>query len=83
MKWENRDFNVVEWTNIPKFSTLDDIVTPPSLLELFFDIFFIGRKQTKKHATDRKTANFEYRIAEEKRLEELDRLTRQKYSEIF
>ena len=31
----------------------------------------------------RKTTNFEYRIAKEKRLEELDRLTRQKYSKLF
>ena len=37
MKWANRDINVVEWANIPKFSTLDDIVTPLGLLELFFD----------------------------------------------
>ena len=33
MKWANRDINVVEWPNIPKFSALDDLVT---LLELFF-----------------------------------------------
>ena len=37
LKWANRDINVVEWTNIPKFSTLDDIVTPLKLVELFFD----------------------------------------------
>ena len=37
MKWENRDINVVERANIPKFSKLDDIVTPLRLLELFFD----------------------------------------------
>ena len=36
MKWENRDANVVEWVNIPKFSVLDDFVTPLRLLELFF-----------------------------------------------
>ena len=36
-KWANRDINVVEWASIPKFSTLDDIVTPLRLLELFFD----------------------------------------------
>ena len=35
--WENRDINVVERANIPKFSKLDDIVTPLRLLELFFD----------------------------------------------
>ena len=37
MKWANRDINVVEWANIPKFSTLDDIMTSLRLLELFFD----------------------------------------------
>ena len=28
--------NVVEWVNIPKFSKLDNIVTPVRLLELLF-----------------------------------------------
>ena len=37
MMWGNRDINVVEWANIPKFSTLDNIVTPLWLLDLFFD----------------------------------------------
>ena len=37
MKWANRDSNVVEWTNISKFSILDNIVTPVRLLELFFE----------------------------------------------
>ena len=37
MKWENRDINVVECVNIPKFSKLDDIVAPLRLLKLFFD----------------------------------------------
>ena len=36
MKWANRDINIVEWANIPKFSTLDDLVTPLRRLELFF-----------------------------------------------
>ena len=35
MKWANGDINVVEWANIPKFSALDDLVTPLRLLELF------------------------------------------------
>ena len=34
MKWANRNINVVEWANIRKFNTLDDILTP---LESFFD----------------------------------------------
>ena len=37
MKCENCDSNVVERTNIPKFSKQDDIVTPLRLPELFFD----------------------------------------------
>ena len=37
LKWANCDINVVEWVNIPKFSTLYHIVTPLRLLELFLD----------------------------------------------
>ena len=37
MKWPNRNINVVKWAHSPKFSTLDDIVIPLRLLELFFD----------------------------------------------
>ena len=36
MKCENRDINVTEQVNLPKFSKLDDTVTPPTFLELFF-----------------------------------------------
>ena len=36
MKWGNRDFNVVEQENIPKFSKLDDIGTHLRLFESFF-----------------------------------------------
>ena len=36
MKWANCDINVAEWPNIPKFSALDNLVTPLRLLELFF-----------------------------------------------
>ena len=36
IKWANRDVNIIEWANIPKFSALDDLVTPLRLLELFF-----------------------------------------------
>ena len=39
LKWANRDNNLVEWANIPKFSALDDLVTPLRLFELFFVIF--------------------------------------------
>ena len=38
MKWENRDINVVEETNIPKFSKPDDLGTPLRLFESFFDV---------------------------------------------
>ena len=38
MKWENLEINVVaERTNTPKFSKLDDVVTPLRLLELLFN----------------------------------------------
>ena len=36
MKSENRDINFVELATIPNFSTLDDLITPLRLLELFF-----------------------------------------------
>ena len=36
IKWENCDISILERANIPKFSKLDDIVTPIRLLELFF-----------------------------------------------
>ena len=41
MKWEYDDINVAERANIPKFSTLDDIVIPLRLLELFFDCVLV------------------------------------------
>ena len=38
LKWKNRDANVVEQANIPKFSKLDDIGIPfIRLFKLFFD----------------------------------------------
>ena len=36
MKWANRVINVLDWANIPKFSALDDLVTPLKCLNLFF-----------------------------------------------
>ena len=38
MNWENCDINVVEWANIPKFSKLDDIVTPLRFSNIFDDV---------------------------------------------
>ena len=35
-KWANRDIDIVEWANIPKFIALDYLVTPLRRLELFF-----------------------------------------------
>ena len=42
MKLENRDINIVERANIPKFSKLDDIVIPLSLLKVFFNDVLVG-----------------------------------------
>ena len=39
MKSINREINVVERANIPNVSALDELVTPLSLLELFFVTF--------------------------------------------
>ena len=37
LSYSKSSINVVEWGNIPKFSKLDDIVTPLRLLELLFN----------------------------------------------
>ena len=39
MKLANRDINVTELANIPKFSVVDDLVTLHRLLELLFVMF--------------------------------------------
>ena len=67
MKWANRDINVVEWANIPKFSTLDNIVTPLRLFELFVrnvlvDMIF---GYTKLYSHNEKTIN-SFEITDEK-----------------
>ena len=41
IKWANRDVNIIEWANIPKFSALDDLVTPLRLLESFFLMYWL------------------------------------------
>ena len=41
MKRENRDINVAERANVPKFSKIDNIVTPLRVLELFFDYVLV------------------------------------------
>ena len=35
MKSANRDINVVEWANVSNISSLDNLVTPIRLLQLF------------------------------------------------
>ena len=40
MKYANRDINIVEWTNISTFSTLDDINTPLRPVGLIFEYVF-------------------------------------------
>ena len=67
MKWANRDINVVEWANIPKFSTLDNIVTPLRLFELFVrnvlvDMIF---GYTKLYSHNEKSIN-SFEITDEK-----------------
>ena len=42
MKLENRDINIVERANISKFSKLDDIEIPLSLLKVFFNDLLVG-----------------------------------------
>ena len=52
VKWANRDINVIEWVNIPKFSMLDNLVTPLRLVKLFFfDILVEKNAPIFKHAT--------------------------------
>ena len=41
MKCETRDINVTERVNVPKFSKLDNTVTPFTFLELFFDYVLV------------------------------------------
>ena len=67
MKWENRDINVAERENIPKFSKLDGIVTPLRLLQLFFDDvlpdMIVGYTKLYSH---REKANISFKITKEK-----------------
>ena len=68
MKWENRDINIVERANIPKFSKPDDIVTPLTLLKLFFDDVLVDKivDYTKLYS-HREKADFIFEITNEKR----------------
>ena len=66
MKWKNRDINVVDWTNIPKFSKLDDILTPVRL-ELFSDDALVNMivGYTKLY-TQREKADIRFEITNQK-----------------
>ena len=67
MKWENRHINVEEWANTPKFSKLDDIVTPPRFLELFIDDILINMIVTNiKLYSHREKADISFEITNEK-----------------
>ena len=60
------EINVVEQANIPKFSNLDDIVTPLRLLELIFDVLvdmIVGYAKLYSH---REKANNNFEITNEK-----------------
>ena len=67
LKWANRDINVVEWEEIPKFITLDDIVTPLRLFELFFDEVLVDMifGYTKLHS-QREKADISFEITNKK-----------------
>ena len=66
MKWKNRDINVADWTNIPKFSKLDDILTPVRL-ELFSDDALVNMivGYTKLY-TQREKADIRFEITNQK-----------------
>ena len=67
MKRANRDINVVEWANIPKFSKIDDIVTPLRLFELFFnDVLVCMIFGFTKLYSHREKAGISFEITNEK-----------------
>ena len=67
MKWENCDINIVERANIPKFSKLNNLVTPHRLLELSFDDvlrdMIVGYTKLYSH---REKADISFEITNEK-----------------
>ena len=68
MRLGNRNINVVERENIPKFSKLDDVVTPLRLLELFFDDLLVDMTigYTKLYSY-REKAGVSFEISNEKK----------------
>ena len=64
---ENRDINIVQPENFPKFSKLDDIVTSLRLLELFFDDVLVDMMfGCTKLYSHRVKADFSFKITNEK-----------------
>ena len=65
--WKNRDVNVVERANTAKFSNIDDIETPLTLLKLFFDDVLVDMivGYTELYI-QRKKADISFEIANEK-----------------
>ena len=68
-KWKNCDINVAERTNIPKFSKLDDIMTPLRIPKLFSDNvlvdMIVGYTKLYSH---RKNVDISFEITNEKSL---------------
>ena len=67
MKWENRDINIAERANIPKFSKLDDLVTPLRLPELLSEYVLVDMivGYTKLYS-DREKVDISFEITNEK-----------------
>ena len=64
---ENRDINVVERADIPKFSKRDNIVTPLRLSELFFDDVLVNMiVGCTKLYSHREKADISFEITNEK-----------------
>ena len=66
MTWKKRNINWVEQANIPKFSKLDDIVSPLRFLELFFDDVLVMIVGYTKLYSDREKADISFEITNEK-----------------
>ena len=65
MKQANPNINVIECANIPKFSALDNLVTPLRLLQLFFVTYQLIWFLAKSSCTVEK-ADVNFKITNEK-----------------
>ena len=67
LKWAICDKHALDWASIPKFRTLDDIVAPVRLLELFLDDVLVdmnfGNTKLYMH---REKADISFEITNEK-----------------